>query len=401
MVFKKREKILALVVAALLLVVVGRFLFTTWRGPLKALADRRDELVKEVDKKHERVARSRKAQARLAEWNRRSLPSDPVVARSLYQNWLLGLGKEAGFQGTKVDVTGQGRQRGGVYRALRFTVQARATIEKLTDFLYQFYSADQLHLIRSLSIKPTADSGDLELTLVVEALSLPDAKPDPKVTVKSTEGDFEAVPDYTPQLKAGLLYTGRGGKLAHKAQFRLTGNRGSSEFTFDKDVPLEEVRDEVNEQTHKTGVTADVSGDRLSLEAEKDESAPSPTRLTASTLDEYRKAIVERNFFAPYKPPPPPVAEAPPKPEPPKFDPGKHAYLTAIVGVNGRPEVWVVARTTGEKFTLHEGDSFEVGEFEAKVIQINRRNAEIEFDGQRWLVSMGDNLHDAVKLPDG
>jgi len=401
MAFKKREKTLALIVAALLLVVLGRFFFTAGWGPLKTLGDRRDELRKEVDKKNDRVARSQKAQARLAEWNRRSLPSDPVVARSLYQNWLLGLGKEAGFQGTKVDVTGQGRQRGGVYRALCFTVQARATIEKLTDFLYKFYSADQLHQIRSLSIKPTVGSGDLDLTVVVEALSLPDAKPAPEVTVKITEGDFETVPDYTPQLKAELMYTGTGGKLARKAQFRLTGSRGSSEFTFGEDVPLDAVRDEVNEQTHKTGVVANVSGDRLSLEAEAVESEVPPERLAASALDEYRKAIVERNLFAPYKPPPPPVAEAPPEPEPPKFDPGKHAYLTAIVGVNGRPEVWVVARTTGEKFTLHEGDSFKVGDLQAKVIQINSRNAEIEFDGQRWLVSMGDNLHDAVKLPDG
>ncbi|OHB81059.1 MAG: hypothetical protein A2V98_23295 [Planctomycetes bacterium RBG_16_64_12] len=236
------------------------------------------------------------------------MPADPEIARSFYQNWLLALGKEAGFRGAKVDVTGQARQRGGVYRVLRFTVQARATLEKLTEFLYKFYSVDRLHQIRTLSIKPTAGSSDLELTLVIEALSLPDGEPS---------------------------------------------------------------------------------------------EPPAAGRL--AEYDQYTTAIANRNLFAPHKPAPPPAEKPPAEPGPPKFDPGKYAYLTAIVGVNGRPEVWVISRTSGEKLKLHEGDSFSVGELRGKVIQINRRDAEIEFDGDRgrWLVSMGDNLSDAVKLPDG
>jgi len=310
MALNKREKTLAIVTAALLAVVVGKFLFSAWRGPVKALRAQRDQLRREVDRKHLQVQRGREAKTRLDEWNTRSLPSDPEIARSRYSSWLFRLGTEVGFQGTKVNATGKGRQRAGVYQGLRFTVQAQATLDKLTQFLYKFYSAGHLHQIRSLTIEPIKGSSNLDLTFVVEALSLPGCD----------------------------------------------------------------------------------RRDTLSKEPAK--------RLAASSLDEYQKAIVQRNLFAAYKapsaPPPGPVQA----PEPPKFDPGQYTYLTGIVGIDGEPEAWVIARTTGRKYRLREGDTFEVGEIRAKVIHINQRDAEIEFDGKRWRVPMGDNLREAEPLPD-
>ena len=305
----KREKKLAVITAALVPVLAGWFLFSAWRAPLNALRTRRDNLKSEIASKELLALRSKKLQERLDEWNRRSLPSDPQIARSLYQGWLFGLAKEVGFDGTKVDVTGEGGQTAGVYRALRFTVQARATLKKLTEFLYKFESAGHLHQVRSLTLDPTAGSDKIALTFVIEALSLP----------------------------------------------------GSDRQNALSEEPAE--------------------------------------RLAASDVDDYHKAITERNLFAPYKRPsgPPPTP-----PEPPEFDPGKYAHITAIVaGIDGQPEVWVIARTTGESFTLREGDSFDIGDLHAKVIRINERDAEIEFDGQRWLVWLGDNLREASKLPDG
>ena len=106
-----------------------------------------------------------------------------------------------------------------------------------------------------------------------------------------------------------------------------------------------------------------------------------------------------RNLFAAYRPPPPVREEV--EIEPPKFDPTRFAYLTAIVAENDRPEAWMIARTSGKKHVLRVGDTFEVGELRGKVLQINHRDAEIEIDGQRWLFPIGDNLRDAVKLSDG
>jgi hypothetical protein len=149
-------------------------------------------------------------------------------------------------------------------------------------------------------------------------------------------------------------------------------------------------------------VAAGVDGNRLTLRRKKAEADDAPAnRLAATDLDRYREAIAKRNLFAAYKPPPPERPEdtsAPEEPSPPKFDPCKYAYLTGIVGVNSEPELWLIARTTGTKYALREGESFEVGDVSARVINIYRREAEIEFDGKRWLVPMGDNLREAKPL---
>ena len=398
MALNKRERNLAVVTAVLIALVAGKFLFSAWRGPLNRLRAEQDRLQQEVDQKEDRVARSVKAQARLDEVNRRSLPSDPKLARSLYYNWLFELADKVGFSDTKVDVTGDGRQQGegGAYRALRFTLKAEATLDELTQFLYKFYSVDRLHQIRSLTIKPIERSSDLGLQLTMEALCLPGAE---TVTVDAIEGSFATVTGLTPDLETELVYTGSDEKLADAAKLKLAGGKEAVELSFLGSETLEEVLEAINAQTAKTGVVARVDGGRLHLRTEAvDSDAPSP-RLAASELDVYREAIAKRNVFAAYKKPAPVMPDRPEEPEPPKFDPCKFAYLTGIVqGASNEPEVWLIARTTGTKYALREGETFEVGDVSAKVIHINRRDAEIEFDGKRWLVPMGDNLREAKPL---
>jgi hypothetical protein len=394
MVLQKREKILAAVTVGLVLVVAGKYVFSAWRGPVQKLRTERDQLQREVDRKQEKIARSVKAQARIDEWNRRSLPADPQLAASLYSNWLFGLAKESGLDEAKVDVTGGHRQTGRAYQPLRFTVQAEAKIDELTNFLYKFYAVEHLQQIRSLTIKPIEGKSDLDVRLTIEALSLPDAV---TTAVNVKEGAFPTAITLTPELRTELLYAGRDGKLTGPAKLQLVGSKGAVDLSFQGPETLDEVRDAVNAKTETTGVVAAVDGDKLTLRAEPADPDAPPARLADSKLDDYRRAIAERNFFAPYKPPPP-TTQGPGSPGPPKFDPCKYAYLTGIVGVNDQPEVWLIGRTTGKKYTLREGDTFEVGDVSAKVIRINHRDAEIEFEGKRWLVPMGDNLREAKPL---
>lgn len=401
MALKKREKVLAVITVALVVPVVGWYLVSAWRGPLSTLRTRRDDLQKEVDRKTEQVKRGRKTKARLADWNRRSLPPNSD-ARSLYQNWLFGLGNDVGFRGTTVDVTGGGRSRDGDFLTPRFTLKAGAPLDVLAKFLHRFESADYLHQIRNLTIKTTKGSTDLELTIVVEALSLPEAKPEAGVTVDVTTGTFDTVTRLTSGLKAALVHTGRDGKLVDKAALSFTGVDGAFDFVFKAGQPLDEVRDEINKKTDETGVVARVDEDDLSLEI----------KTVATDPPDYVEAIVARDLFAPYKPPPPAPStpsETPEPPEPPKFDPGKYAYLSAIMGFSGEPTVWVNARASGETFKLREGETFDVGDIHAKIIRVSRpdstgrhfpKYAEIEFDGKPWRVYMGDNLRDAQPLFD-
>ncbi len=134
-----------------------------------------------------------------------------------------------------------------------------------------------------------------------------------------------------------------------------------------------------------------------------DSLAAVPSGHKLAPLDAYRSSIAQRNLFAAYQPPPPsrPTAEAPrPAPPPPRFDPARHAYLTAIVAVDDRRQAWIHARTSDERFELLEGDTFEIGGSQGKLLRIGQREAEVEFDGRRYVLSLGDHLRSPTTRPE-
>lgn len=307
MTLQKREKVLAGVVAVLLVVVAGRLGARVLYSPLAMRQAEVEALAQRIAERKSKVEAALPAQARLADYRRRALPSDPQAARSLYQNWLLELTDRVKLKGRKVE-SSDGRVVKGVYHNLPFTVRGEGSLEQLVHFLYEFYAAGHLHRIRRLSVKPQEKSSDLELTIVIEALSLPEADRRDKLTTLA------------------------GSRLAHQ------------------------------------------------------------------DLGAYRKSIVERNLFAPYRPPPVAQRSQPritPKPAEP-MDPSKFAYVTAIVEVDGRPEVWVKARTKDENYQRREGQRLEIGSFKGVISRIADRHVEITVegnpDGKPLVVALGEPL---------
>ncbi len=66
--------------------------------------------------------------------------------------------------------------------------------------------------------------------------------------------------------QATLDYPGKGGsRIKDDADFTLTGTQGSANFSVSRDDDLDDVADEINLQSHNTGVTADVSGNTLTF----------------------------------------------------------------------------------------------------------------------------------------
>lgn len=307
MTLQKREKVLAVIVALLLLVVAGRLGARVLLSPLSLRQAEVQALAQRIAERQSKVEAALPAQARLADYRRRSLPSDPQVARSLYQNWLLELTDRVKLKNRKVE-SSDGRVVKGIYHNLPFTVRGEGSLEQLVQFLYEFYSAGHLHRIRRLSIKPQEKSSDLELTIVIDALSLVDADRRDKLTT-------------------------------------LAGNR-----------------------------------------------------LAHPDLQSYRKSIVERNLFAPYRPPVVTERRQPrdmPKPPEP-VDPSKFAYVTAIVQVDGQPQVWVKARTKDQNYRLCEGQRLEIGSFKGVISRIADRHVEITVDGKSdgkpLIVALGEPL---------
>jgi hypothetical protein len=288
-----RQKILLGILGIMLLYFGGEW---AWRhavqGPLDLRRSRADRLQNELEKREKELARARAAVKDLAAFEEQSLPSDPQVARSLYRAWLLQLVTKVGFVNRNVEA-GEPVGRRGLFQSITFTVQGRGTLGQLTRFLYEFYRAGHLHQVRSLAITPLSNPGQLDLSLVIEALVL----------------------------------------------------------------PLAEEKDQLSQSV----------SDRLAWEKFEDYAA-----------------IPRRNLFGSTG----------------TSDPTDHAFVTAIQYVNGRPEVWLTLRTEDKVVKLKPGESFQVGQFAGKVIEIEGDDVVLEeADGQRWLVSFGESLAQAFALP--
>ena len=115
-------------------------------------------------------------------------------------------------------------------------------------------------------------------------------------------------------------------------------------------------------------------------------------------LKDYEDKIGGRNLFAAHQPPAAPSKDPPPKDPKSQSDPAKDAYLTGVTSSGGRPKAWIIVKTSGDRHELHEGDTFDIGETKCKVLRIGQRDAEIEIDAKRCLVSLGQNLRDGKEL---
>jgi hypothetical protein len=182
---QRREKILVWVTGGLVGVAALGLLFVLGdsRSTAQLQADH-DKLISEIDGKQKVLQAAARDAKRLADWQLRSLPSDPMTARSLYQDWLRGLANRVSFRGETISSSDAGARRDQFTR-ISFTLRARTNLGDLVAFLYEFYSAGYLHQIRKMDVKPIQESRDLDVNMTIEAMSLPGASSKsemPKVT---------------------------------------------------------------------------------------------------------------------------------------------------------------------------------------------------------------------------
>ncbi len=288
--YRKPLMVGALVVMAL--VYAGDWLRqNALQGPIEARRNETARLEGEIEKRETELADARKAAKELAALQLRSLPSNPEVARSLYQGWLLELVKYVEFANPNVD-SGEPMNNKGLFRTIQFSVRGRGTLEQLTLFLYEFYSAGHLHQIRSLNITPLQRSDELDLAMAIETLILPKA----------------------------------------------------------------------DRQDELTTVGSD--------------------RLASAEYEEYL-SIPRRNLFG--------VGGSP--------DPTDFAYLTAVNYIDGQPQAWFTLRSEDRVLKLRQGETLEIGEFRGVLAEMTRHDVVLESEGERWLMTIGDNVAQAFALP--
>jgi hypothetical protein len=340
MALKQRERVLAWLACSVVSVAAVLFGYNYVQSLFDERQTQIEALGRELDDKNAIKVRGKKAQKKLVEWQHRSLPTDLVLARSLYTNWLAGLAERTRL--AKADVTlGADMPKPGIYVKIPVTVRGQGTMEQVVQFLFDFYQADHLHYIRQLTLTPLATN---------DAGATPGGVPPAggPVGAAARPGGFGG-------------FAGRGG-FGGPGGFGGIGRGGVR-----TDGPKYEVVLAVE-------ALALPGGDRLDQlsEAKAD-------RLAFKDVDAYRKTITERNFFSPYQP----VIES---------DPAADTYVTAVVKDEGKLQVWINVRSTGKTLKLHEGETFDLGKEKATLTRIDPHSVEIETAGRRRVIMLGKSL---------
>jgi Tfp pilus assembly protein PilO len=340
MALKKREKILAAITGSLLLVLLLNFLIPRGGSSLGELRARQEKLQGELEEKRSAAWRQPGAVRQLARWQKAGGAKLPEKNLSLYRRYVRAMADRMAVW-EKQSLPSDLEQAQSLYRAWLREAVERAGFRGVKFDPSEPQSRRGAYTMLRISIQC---QGSLEQ--LVRFLH-----------------DFYS---------AGYL---------HK-------------------ISLLTVAPDNND---KGAMQLAISVQALSLpEAEyKNKLNPEPSgRLAAAELASYRDPIVKRNLFAAYSPP---VAkrEAPraEPPKPPAFDHSGHTVVTAIVEVDGRRQVWLLVRTTGQRFELFEGDTFAIGAVEGKVARIGPQDVEIEMGGRRRLVAFGQSLAGGRELP--
>lgn len=169
-----REKILAIAVATLVALMGASKGWSSYQATRQRNLQVQQEVAQELSNSRTATARGRRAQQKLSQWRRQSLPSDPDIAKSLYQDWLQQQLTAAGLQVKELN-NRSSRTSSENYQQFSFVVNASGKLNQLTDFLYRFYQAKHLHRISAANLAPTDERKSLSISLTVDALLLDNA----------------------------------------------------------------------------------------------------------------------------------------------------------------------------------------------------------------------------------
>lgn len=173
---QSREKYLAIGLLLILVISQGRGPFDTlFVKPLRDREQRISKLESQISDKKARQNELLRSQKQFKEWGTRSLPPDPLIASTMYQNWLIDLASKSKLsQVSVVPSRVDPRPKGDTYYSVIATVKAEASLSRLCDFLYELRKSGLLHRVNSMTVEAARHEGDptLDVTLVIEGLAL-------------------------------------------------------------------------------------------------------------------------------------------------------------------------------------------------------------------------------------
>jgi len=372
-----REKMLLFAACGAVLVWIGlplvqRLLVTPIDERQAALAALDEELVEKTSE----VVQIKNAGARLKRWRERSLPPVPLDAQRLYQTWLTDLAQLSGFGDLRV-TPGRRIERGGVSTGSQVSLEGKATLAQLSDFLREFHRTDLLHRVVSLNVDSPAATGDPELgfSLIAEGVSLTGTPPRehlyPQTILKS---DFQSTTEQqTIEVDGARLFpAGRAfGIHIGDELLQVTKSQGTKWTVVGG-------REGSRPAAHETGDVVELAPVR-----------PGRDQRSGENLQQ----LVERSPFV--KPKPTSVAVVrPPRPagKPQPVDrSAEETFLAASINEDGEPQAWLYRNGT-DRTVLRRSSKIVVGGVEATVQEIQPDYVVLQSNEKLWRLRIGRNL---------
>lgn len=174
-----REKKLMIVAGIMLVIIVIPMLLSFYGGSASLSRAQRNALRDEVETLETKAGSLTMYEKQLRKYMDRSLPPQGEASKDWYRKWLYNQAVKHHFQNVDATDNSSGIARGGSakasklgYQTYAFKLGGETSLANLSAFLGDFYKADHLHLIKSLSINSQNQSENLKITMNVETIAL-------------------------------------------------------------------------------------------------------------------------------------------------------------------------------------------------------------------------------------
>jgi hypothetical protein len=385
----------AIIVGFVAVVIVGFFAYSWIAGQFSRRNSEITRLTEEI-KKFDRTANLGRAAARkISQYEERSLPAKPEVARTGYQTWLVNEMEAAELIEPDMRlVTSVGGEK-DLFVKQSFQIDANGTLPQVVELLHAFYSVDWLHRITRLTLRPVKDSKLLDITIHIETLSLRKAsnttdklvpRPSNRLLLASRDAYYDAI------VGRNVFGTRNNPPTisANGSQDVFLGRGTDLNFKWTDPDPFDQVYFNLVESANTDAKLDPITGTFTWTPKE-----PGNYEFVIEGTDDGFPAKVSNREKIVIN-----VREQSKAPPPAIFDFAKFTVLTALLDVDGQGEIWLHVRPTGQMVTLHQGDQFEIGSVKGTVAQIGEYDFSFDFEGKRRKLGKGDVLEQAKVVGD-
>ena len=389
-----RERLFAIVVGAVAVVVVGFFVYSWIQGRFETRTKEIARLKDDIKKFDRQSALGRAAARKIAQFEERSLPANPESARTGYQTWLINEMEAAGLIEPDVRLgNSQGSDR-DLFIRHPFVVVVSGTLPDVVEFLHAFYSVDWLHRITQLKLHPVKESKLLDITMHIDTLSLRKAnsvdKVEPRPSNRLILPDRDAYYD---------TVVGRNffGPRNQEPKISVSGSLDSF-FPREVELTIKGTDPDPHDQVYYKLVESAAPDAKLDPVTGKFTWTPKAIgtyEFVVEGIDDgFPAKVSNREKFVLD------VKEQKTTAQTPTFDFARFTDLTAVLDVAGQGEVWLHVRPLGRIEVLHQGDQFEIGSVKGTVAQIGEYDFCFDFEGKRRKLAKGELLDQAKIVGD-